>query len=229
MNIAVILAAGKSERLNLNKNKCFVKVCNLYVYEYSLNTFFSNPNIDLIILVADKENIKLVNNEKYPNKLHVIEGGNNRQESVFRALNYLLKNNLAQDDDNILIHDGARPLVSDEIINNNIFFLKNHDFTTTCLMSVDSLVRVNEYFTTKIVDRDAVFLEQTPLGGKFKLLYNIHSNSINEFVLDTHDDVSLILRYGYKAFMVRGNKMNFKITYEEDLKLFRLYLKILKK
>ena len=123
---AIILAAGTGSRMQNATPKQFIKVNDKELMIYSLETFASVSEIDEIIVVTSKEyifNVKsLIAFYKINKVRDVIVGGSSRQESVFNALKYLRENG-ANNDDFILIHDSARALVNKEIILNNILAL----------------------------------------------------------------------------------------------------------
>ena len=123
MNIGVVLASGKGTRMGLDEPKQFLLLNDKPLYIYALETFSSCEKIDYIVLVTNEEYIEKVKKDisfYSLNKVkYIIKGGNTRQESVFNALTKL-KEEHVQNEDIILIHDSARVLVSEEIINNNI-------------------------------------------------------------------------------------------------------------
>ncbi len=229
MNIVILLCAGRGNRLSLDIDKCFIKVDKLYLYEYSLNTFFSLKEIDKIILVSSLESLHLINLKPYKDKVEVIIGGNTRQESIFNALNYLYENKLVKDNDNILIHDGARPLISKDIIINNIKALNNHDFNITYIRNIDTSFFIKDDKLDNLINRDEVVFEQTPTSSKFKLLYDLHKKALKDNLYDIHDDATLALLYKKDVYLVEGSKLNFKITYLKDIDLLKYYLTLLDK
>ena len=116
---AIIAAAGSGSRMGLNVNKQFIKVKDKPLLYYTLNAFYRNPFVDNIIITAKEDEIDFIKKEivckyKFSKVSAIIAGGKERQDSVFNALKSL--NNF----EIVLIHDGARPFVSQEIIENGI-------------------------------------------------------------------------------------------------------------
>lgn len=235
---AILLIAGNSLRFNEdndNKLKQYVKINNIELFLYPLKTLLSISDIDNIILVVRNDyinatrNIIVGNNDifKDSNKdltnIHIIEGGFSRQESVFNALKYI-KFNLFNDLDKdlVLVLDGARALVSKEIIIDNIdAFIKDKEVkgTTTYLDSTDSLMLVENNSITSYVDRDKIKRIETPQTFRFNVLYKAHLSSTRI----RNDDLSLVLAKDpfTKIKLIKGDQFNFKVTTKEDLLLMK--------
>ncbi len=235
---AILLIAGNSLRFtenNDNKLKQYVKINNIELFLYPLKTLLSISDIDNIILVVRKDYIKetrntviehneiFKNSTKDLNNIHIIEGGFSRQESVFNALKYIkfhLFNDL--DKDLVIVLDGARALVSKEIIIANIdAFIKDKDVkgTTTYLDSTDSLMIVENNSITSYVDRDKIKRIETPQTFRFNTLYKAHLSSTKI----RNDDLSLVLAKDpfTKIKLIKGDQFNFKVTTKEDFLLMK--------
>ncbi|MBR2505891.1 MAG: 2-C-methyl-D-erythritol 4-phosphate cytidylyltransferase [Bacilli bacterium] len=222
MNVAIILLAGKSERLNNDTSKQFIKINDKYLFEYSLSTFDSIKDIDSILLVTLKDKISFVKDivkDRYNKIIDVISGGKNRQESIHLALEYL-KQHQIDENDNILIHDSARPLVSKEVITSCLESLSIHDSITSAIKAYDTVSIVKDNKVIEILDRNYVYLHQTPQAFKFLTIYEAHSIASKSKMYDKTDDVSLIINQGKEVYIVDGDVDNFKITTESDLKRF---------
>lgn len=224
MNIAVILASGDGTRLNYNnEKKCFIEVCNKPLFSYSLNTFFSHEEIDYIYLMVPngfkEKALKNINNDK----TIVLEGGSSRQESVFKALK-AIKEKYVDTNPLILVHDGARPLISKQLISRHLVLHKvNKDLILyTSLKCHDSYVRQegNKYLAH--VERENLYIEQTPtsasLSNYLKAFEHVNSSSFN-------DDIALFAKSGFIMNSVEGENLNFKITDLDDLNLFKNIIK----
>ena len=222
MNIAVILMSGSGNRLNESTPKQYLKINNKYLFLYPLETFLNNKDIDKIILVVHKEYINFVSDIIKDNKIKIIEGGDTRIESTQNALNYLMDNNV-KGDDIILIHDAARPLVSENLISNLIKECKIKNAVTPVLKTKDTLVNVFDNEVSGYLNREIIYSNQTPQTFKFSLIYNAH------MAMDKNksysDDTSIALDYGIKIFTIPGEETNFKVTTKEDLELLKAYLK----
>lgn len=227
MNIAVLLAAGSGERMNMDISKQFILINEVPLFMYSTRTFNDNPRIDSIIIVTKMEDIHKV--EDYCksfkiNKLSaVIPGGKTRQDSVYNSLSYLHER--VDDDDVVLIHDTARPLISNSIINGNIDMLKKYDAVETAIKVTDTIVKSNDgQSINQVENRETIYQVQTPQSFRFSLIYQAHEKARLEKRSVT-DDASLIVSMGKSVQIVEGDKNNFKITTPEDLEILKVLLK----
>ncbi len=221
---AIILLAGPSTRLNEDLEKQYIKINNKELFLYPLTTFSLIDQIDNIILVVRKGKIeetqKIIDQYSFSKPIYIVEGGFSRQESSFKALNFI-KHNFLTKCDYVLIHDAARILVSPSIILNNIEEVKKVGATTTYLDSYDSLIEVDSINNLKnYLNRDKIKKVQTPQAFNFDIIYQAHIKSRKL----SNDDASLVKDLGINVSLVKGDIFNFKITTKEDLKLLRLLI-----
>ena len=219
MNIALIVFAGQGSRINSKVPKQFIKINGKEIVSYTIEAFQFSPEIDEIVLVTNRDYIDYVNNlvKKYSfDKVkHVLVGGNTRQESVKLGLintDYDAK-------DNILIHDGDRPLVNELIIKNNVEALKSHDVVCTYIPHAEALGHVSNLGRAKIVDNIRIDV-QTPQSFKYGLIKKYHIERELEMF---SDDIGLV-EEDHKVFYLHGNKYNFKVTTDIDLKVLESLL-----
>ena len=223
MNSAIILAGGLGKRIGKNIPKQFLKINNKMIIDFSIEAFEKNKNIDEIIIVCHNEWIKYINS-KYDKKIKIIKGGKTRSESSYYGLKSCNKNCKY-----VFIHDAARPFIDCELIDSILYELKkylnknyNLDALVTSLKNKDSIFynKNNEY-----LDRDEIRIIQTPQLFKFKRIVNAYKNCFENNRMNNFykDDLSLLLDYKknlkYKFFI--NNKVNFKITTNDDLNLFK--------
>ena len=226
MNIALIVAGGTGNRMGLDIPKQFVLVNNKPILIYTIEAFLKHPQIDDIYLVIHQDYLDEVNGwiKTYNlNKVKaVIKGGETRQISVFNGLKEMKRNGV-KDDDIILIHDAARPLVNSTIISNNISTCQKYGAAVTSLGATDTiLLSTKEDKLNDILNRDEIYLEQTPATFKFDIIYQAHQNVKDN---QSTDDCGLVMNLGKDIHLVKGDRYNFKITTIEDLKLFELLKK----
>ena len=230
MNFALVVAAGSGSRMKLEGlPKQFLKVNDVPVLVYSLKTFASHKDISGIVIVANPAYIPLVVQfvEEYhiEKVLAVVSGGETRQESVFHGLE-TFKEFRIKDDDIVLIHDAARPLVNENIITSNIKECQKHEAVTTALSVNDTIAVTNE--NKEIIDvpnRETLFAIQTPQTFKYSLILKAHENyNAHPFKYVT-DDTSLVKKLNHPVYIVEGNKENLKITTQEDLSIVEQFLK----
>ena len=220
MNVAIILAAGNGTRLSNNIKKQFIKIHDKQLFLFCFDSFCSS-NIDKILIVSSKEDINYVrslvsSNEKF---LDVIAGGETRQQSVKNALNYL--KGILADDDVILIHDAARPLIKVPLINEVINKTIEYDCCSLILPIKDTIISLSNNNYESTLERDKLASVQTPQGFKFKIIYEAHLKAIHS---SATDDAQLVKNLGLNIHLIKGDEQNFKITTNEDLNYFEYIL-----
>ena len=212
MNIALIVFAGKGERINSSIPKQFIKINGKDIVSYTIETFSNHPLIDEIVLVTQKEYIEytenLVNNYELTKVVKVVAGGDTRQESVrlgLEAIDY-------DDDENILIHDGDRPLVSNAIINNAIAHLEQFKAVCPFIDKGERILEISNSGRESYVSDKKVDI-QTPQGFKFGLIKKAHDEKKSQ---EFSDDIGLV-QYQVEVKYFEGEKENFKVTEDRDL------------
>lgn len=219
MNIVILLlAAGSSERYKIDKYdnpKQLERINKKTIIEICLdNLLLLNLNAEILTVVSESSfsYTKLIC--KSLNILPPIVGGNTRQESVKKGLNFLDKFNPL----NIIIHDVARPYVNKLVVNN---LIKSLDKDTSCVVPYlnvsDSLAKIDKNNKLKRVNKNKFYMIQTPQICNFKDLKYVHDN--NETFFD--DESSLLSKYGYKVKTIPGDPKSLKITYKKDFELIK--------
>ncbi|MBO4703998.1 MAG: 2-C-methyl-D-erythritol 4-phosphate cytidylyltransferase [Bacilli bacterium] len=225
MNIAIVLAAGKSERLNdINVPKQLYLLNNVPLFMYSVLTFNNLEDIDEVYVVTNEECYERIN--QYLNLYHlekvkgIILGGATRQESVYNALKKLEESGV-KDDDIILIHDAARPLMDKFIVLDNIAGVKMYDAVTTAIKVKDTIIK-GEDALDGFVDRNELYQAQTPQSFRFRIIKDAHDNAIKKNLMNMTDDSALVKENGQPVHIVKGTTANFKVTTIDDLKLLEM-------
>ncbi len=213
-NYFIILASGQSKRFNSNKPKQFNIYKNKALFKHSLEKVIKSKLFKKIILVVDnKKNIK----EKLSRNVLVIKGGKERSDSSLIALKYIKKFK----PNNVLIHDAARPNFTIKLLNNLIKTLKNNKAVIPAINSKDSIkYKINNEFYN--LNRNNSYLTQTPQAFKFKDLYNLSIRQKNKIT----DEATLFIENNLKIKIIKGENLNNKITYKEDLKNNKTYFGI---
>lgn len=227
MNIALIVAAGSGTRMGTDIPKQFLLVNDKPLLIYTIEAFNQNEDIDAIYIITSEDYILKVQAWCVAYKLNkvkdIVMGGNSRQESVYRGL----KSIKANKDDCILIHDGTRPLVSQDIINNNISASKKYDAIDTAIKASDTIINSKDgEIINTIPARNELYQSQTPQTFKYDLILKAHEAALSGQIQDATDDARLIMALGKEVHLVEGNKQNFKITTTDDLKLLKALLSI---
>lgn len=226
MNIAIILAGGKSVRMEKNKNKAFLLLNKKEIIYYSLKTFQQHSKIDKIIIVIAKKDIKkmqnFLNKNKFSKVVAIVEGGKERQDSGYNGLKFIkeYKNNAKQDI--ILFHNAANPFVSTKEISQLITATKKYSAAVAGTAVKDTIKEVDKNKIVKrTLRRQNLWAVQTPQAIKFPLAWKGFSKAKQDKFLGT-DDVSLVERLGKKVKIVPCSEQNFKITTPADLEKARM-------
>ena len=210
-NYFIILASGLSKRFKSNKPKQFSIYKNKQLFEHSLDKAINSKLFKKIILVVkNKKELK----KKYPDKVHIINGGKERSDSSLKAINYIKKFNPT----NVLIHDGARPNFSNTLLINLIKNLKNSIAVIPTIQSVDSIkYKINNQ--TYNLDRNKCYLTQTPQAFNFKKLYTLALKEKNK----VKDEATLFINKDLPIKFIRGEIKNKKITFNNEIKENKTY------
>ena len=231
MNIGLILAAGSGSRMgNADKPKQFLPIYGKPLMIHTIEAFEVHEGIDAIVIVTNDsyvDQVKVWCKQYDLLKVKaVVAGGNERQISVYNGLQ-AVKNIAKNDDDIVLIHDAARPLISQRIISDNIEVCAKYDACDTVIKASDTIVRSqNEESISDIPLRKELYQGQTPQTFKLKLILDAHEHAIKNNLPDVTDDAKLVLSLGKEVRLVEGSKQNFKITTFDDLMMLKALLKI---
>lgn len=217
-NALILLAGGVGKRLTFKDPKQFSKIGNTNLIEYFLNNLDSRL-FDIIVIATKPEfRKKYLTSIKKKFNQHNLEfsiSGNTRQITSKKSLNFLKKYNPK----NVLIHDSARPLASNQLIKRIIYCLDKND---SCI----PFIFYNDFIRSKkgkIFNAKDIINIQTPQGFNFKKIYKAHKSSTR---IDSKDDSSVFEFQNKKLKMIKGDIINIKITTKSDLEYFnRLRLK----
>ncbi|MDO5734058.1 MAG: 2-C-methyl-D-erythritol 4-phosphate cytidylyltransferase [Eubacteriales bacterium] len=234
----IIAAGGSSERFKsgaepeqAEPSKITSKLAGRLVIEWSLAAFAASAQVDGYIVVANPQDIRqlqaLLRTAEHPKLIDIISGGETRQESVFNAISYL--SGIVDEPEKalILIHDGARPLLSLADLEKVISQLsKERCGAGLCTPVYDTIRRYSKTDPerTRVIPREECFLMQTPQGAPLKILAVAAKAARHEAKLYT-DDLALLEAIGYPVRLVQGSRDNLKITTYADLKLAEFYLR----
>ncbi len=212
---AIILAGGKGKRMGKDISKQFILVKDKPIIYYTIKKFSDCKLIDEIILVLPKDEIEYCKKEvleKYSLKVDkIIAGGKERQDSVYNGLK-ALKNS-----DIVLIHDGARPFVSEKIILEGIENAKKYGAAAPGVMPKDTIKVKDELsFSKETLKRESLIAIQTPQVFKKDIIVKCHER-VREDNISVTDDTMVVEKYGYKVYLYDGDYTNIKVTTPEDL------------
>ncbi|WP_260704833.1 2-C-methyl-D-erythritol 4-phosphate cytidylyltransferase [Edaphobacter flagellatus] len=232
MRVFVIIpAAGIGTRMAAGSHaaapKQFLSVGGVPVLVRSVRAFLEVPRVDAVCLAVrgtERERVESqIHEYKLGPRVHLVEGGENRQGSVNNALLALE----CDDDDAVLVHDAVRPLIDEATIERTIDAIERHGAAIVGLPAVDTIKQVERTadgaIITATVPRERVVLAQTPQGARFGLLQRAFSEAEADGFAGT-DEASLLERAGIEVAVVAGSAKNFKITQPGDIELAEFYL-----
>ena len=214
---AIILAGGKGKRMRSAISKQFIDIKGKPIIYYTLKKFSENKKIDNIIVVLPEDEVKYFKEnilKKYELRINkIVIGGKERQDSVYNALKSL-KNSST---DIVLIHDGARPFISERIINEGIKFAEIYGAAAPGVMPKDTIKVKNEKnFSVDTPNRGNLVSIQTPQVFKFDEILECHEK-IRYNGEKVTDDTMVVEKYGYSVYLYDGEYTNIKVTTPEDL------------
>lgn len=212
---AIILAGGKGKRMGKDISKQFILVKNKPIIYYTIKKIINCKLIDEIILVLPKDEIEYCKKEvleKYSLKIDkIVEGGKERQDSVYNGLQK------TKDSDIVLIHDGARPFVSEKIISEGIENAIKYGAAAPGVTPKDTIKIKDELsFSKETPKRESLVAIQTPQTFKRDIINECHERVKKDNVAVT-DDTMVVERYGHKVYLYEGEYTNIKVTTPEDL------------
>ncbi len=213
----IVAAAGQGKRLGADVPKQFLKIAGEPILVKTLRAFCSNEHIDNIFIVTGKDYIshceELVGEYGLEKVAGVVEGGRERQDSVYRALQQI--ESVSPDTEYVLVHDAARPFISQETIDSVIESAVRVGAAIACVPVKDSIRQGNSE-ESRNVDRSSLYSVQTPQGFRKSLLTEAYEKAFSDNYYGT-DDAGLVDRIGQRIELVMGQYDNIKITTKEDM------------
>ena len=210
--VAIIVAAGSGKRLGSSLPKQFLKVRGRTILEMSVEAFEQNKYVDEIFVAANADYCELTEKlcRGFSKLKKIVAGGAERQDSVRAALDCLRGENGI-----VLVHDAARPFVSEAVINAVIEGTADFGAAIPTVPAKDTIRQVDGT-GSRTLQRETLACVQTPQGFRISLLKHAFEKAQAEGFLGT-DDASLVERMGINISMVQGEDANRKITTREDL------------
>lgn len=210
-NVAIILGAGNGTRMKIDKSKLLLEINGTTVIERSVNAFLDIADVDEIIVTARQQDIDLFSQLITNERVSFVIGGDTRQQSVKNAVDTI------EDAELIMIHDGARPLVSEDVICDTIRAAKEFKAAATGVMVKDTIKVIDgDKNIVDTPDRASLVAIQTPQIFDFKL-YKKALEKAEADGMDFTDDCRLVEYIGSKVKVVIGDYSNIKITTPDDV------------
>lgn len=226
---ALIVAAGASRRLGGAVPKQFREICGRPLLSWTIERFEKAASVDRIVVVVPEEHLlyaseKVVDAFGFRKVTTIVPGGESRRESVLKGLERLpISTGL------VAIHDGARPFVAPEDIDRVVALAATEKAAILAVRATDTVKRAEQGYIFATLDRESLFLAQTPQVFGYDLIIAAHREVAKDAdgadELGFTDDASLIERRGFKVRIVEPSYPNLKITTADDLKMAELILK----
>jgi 2-C-methyl-D-erythritol 4-phosphate cytidylyltransferase len=239
--IVIIPAAGLGTRMGAGKtkkslgtkpaalpSKQFADLAGAPILIHTLQRFAESKQIDSMVVALRKQDIKsfqsAVNQENFAGRVQLVEGGENRQQSVANALAHVK----ADGKDIVLVHDAVRPFIDAEMIGRVIAATAKHGAAIAGMPAVDTVKQVDRTadgaIITSTIPRERVVMAQTPQGFRYEVLKKAFDEAHADAFTGT-DEASLVERSGHEVAVVMGSPRNIKITTPGDMELAEFYMK----
>ncbi len=217
---AIVVAAGASTRMGANK--MLLMLGAMTVFERAVRVFEDSAEVDEIVVVASEDNLAryrdIVKDSLISKVTSIVRGGSSRGESVRRGMDCCAKNA-----DVIVIHDGARPLIKPDSVDETVRLAREHGAASVCVKSKDSIKMIDGDYAVSSVDRDKTVLIQTPQAFKRDIIFRAHDEAAAAGFEGT-DDCALTERIGVSARLLYLPYVNLKLTEPIDLALAKAVL-----
>lgn len=227
-NIALIIAGGVGARMGQDIPKQFLNVKDKPIFVYTMEAFQRHPQIDgieIVCLDGWHEIVRAYAKQFGIAKLeNVVSGGVNGQQSILNGLKDIFSRH-NDEDDIVLIHDAIRPMVSEEVISENIKICRKYGNAITVVPCTAAMLKTyDSVSTTEQVSRDNLKITQTPQSFFIKDIMQVHKEALEKGITNSVASCTLYIELGKKLYMSQGSEKNLKITTVEDVEIFKALL-----
>lgn len=227
-NIALIIAGGVGARMGQEIPKQFINVSDKPIILYTLDCFQRHPMIDgieVVCLDGWHEIVYSYAKQYGISKLeNIVSGGKNGQDSIRNGL-YDIQSRHNDVDDIVLIHDAIRPILSGDIITQNIETCRSKGNCITVLPCMAAMLKTYDSFSSEEqIPRDNLKETQTPQTFFLEDIINAHQEALSKGITNSVASCTMYIELGRKLYMCKGSEKNLKITTPEDLEIFRALL-----
>lgn len=233
MNLGVIFAGGSGSRMHTKtKPKQFLELNGKPIIIYTIELFDNHPEIDGVVVVCLESWIgfleKMLRKFEINKVVAVVPGGANGQESIYQGLCVAEKYAISKDDKDcvVLIHDGVRPLITEETISLNISTVREKGSCITIVPATETVIIQNEDGTIDIPVRANTRMARAPQSFYLRDIITAHRRSIDENHKTFIDSCSMMNYYGHNLTTIEGPMENIKITTPSDFFIFRAMVKV---
>ena len=226
-NIALIIAGGSGNRMHQDIPKQFITVNERPVIVYTLEAFEKHPEIDVIavVCIAGWENVLRAYAKQFNiNKLkYIVPGGKNGQDSIRNGVMELEKH--FSYDDLVLIHDAIRPMVSAEIISDNIRIASEYGNAITVIPCAEAMMQTEDGLASVgSYPRDRLKRTQTPQAFRIGDICDLHRRALDARITNSVASCTLKIEMGEQVYFSAGSEKNIKLTTVEDIDIFKALL-----
>lgn len=226
--IALLTAAGTGSRMHQDIPKQFIHVDNKPVIIHTMEAFQNHPSIDAMIVVtldSWKEVLWAYAKQFNISKLQwVVPGGKTGQDSIRNGLEKL-KEEFPDEDINVMVHDGNRPLVSSEVLSDSLATFAKYGVAVAVIPCTEVVFESNDGISSCVsTDREKLFRTQTPHTYKLKDLLWAHEEAERRGIQGTAASCVLMKELGKETYFSKGSEENIKITTLDDLRIFKALL-----
>ncbi len=230
-NIALIIAGGIGARTHQDIPKQFLNVNDKPIIIYTMEAFQNHPDVDAIFVVCLsgwQEMLKAyIHQFNITKVIGIVEGGKNGQDSIRNGVFAIA--DVYQDDDLIMVHDAIRPMLSAEIISDNILKCKKYGNAVTVIPCMEAMLRSqNEIESEESILRNSLFRAQTPQTISVANAVRIHKEALQRGITNSVATCTLLLELGEKVYFANGSELNIKITTTDDIIIFKSLLSMRK-
>lgn len=228
MNIAVIFAGGTGARMHSkDKPKQFLEIHNKPIIIHTLEVFNNCEQVNAIVISCIEDWIphleKLIYKYRIDKVKKIVCGGKTGQLSIYNGL--CAAKEISCGNDIVMIHDGVRPLINDELIEKNIECVKKHGSAITTSVVKETILVVNENgFISSVPERANSRLAKAPQSFWLEDIYGVHKQALADGREDFIDSCTMMQHYGHSLYLVDGPYENIKITTPDDFYTMRAFL-----
>lgn len=229
MNFAVIFAGGVGKRMAGSQiPKQFLEAQGKAIIIHTLEFFQENPLVDKIVISCVSGWLdhmqELVQKYRLDKVVSIVPGGASGQLSIYHGLTEA-KKQMKTNEDLVLVHDGVRPLISDELITRNVETAQKFGSCITCVKVIETIVKSCDQSAVDMVyDRDSMLVAKAPQTFRLADILAAHERAMAEGITDFIDSCTLMSHYQYPLHMILGDYKNIKITTPIDYAMFKAIL-----
>ena len=224
MNYLLLMMGGSGTRLGADRPKQYIEIDGIPIFFYILRSYNKLDCIDEIIIVSNEMWIdyvqKWIDSLEINHPISIVAGGETRSHSVYYGLKSI--SNRAKDDDIVLFHDATHPYVDEPGTIKVIDAIEEYGGATLGAYQYDTVYRMNEEgFITDVIPRQELVAGASPEGFKFSEIFPIYDAADDEELEQMTSGGALAMEHGIKMKTIEANIINLKITYPNDLEIFK--------